>query len=77
MAAFTMASMATTLTDPKVRPEVVIYDPELVVSLPPAMTVTSALNAMAHAVEALYARDANPLSTAMAIGSARSTARAG
>lgn len=56
----------TTLTDPKVRPDVVIYDPELVVSLPPAMTVTSALNAMAHAVEALYAKDANPLSTAMA-----------
>lgn len=56
----------TTLTDPKVRPGVVIYDPELVASLPPAMTVTSALNAMAHAVEALYARDANPLSTAMA-----------
>lgn len=58
--------LKTTLTDPKVRPDVVIYDPELVVGLPPEMTVTSALNAMAHAVEALYAQDANPLSTAMA-----------
>lgn len=45
----------TTMQDDKLRPDIVLYDPELVVSLPPAMTVTSALNAMAHAVEALYA----------------------
>jgi len=47
----------TTLTDTKVLPDVVLYDPELVVSLPPKMTVTSGLNAMAHAAEALYAKD--------------------
>ncbi|WP_343044384.1 maleylacetate reductase [Roseobacter ponti] len=47
----------TTLSDPKVLPEVILYDPELVVSLPVSMTVTSALNAMAHAAEALYAKD--------------------
>lgn len=47
----------TTLTDQKVLPEVILYDPELVVTLPPALTVTSGLNAMAHAAEALYARD--------------------
>lgn len=56
----------TTVTDPSIRPEVIIYDPELTTSLPVGMTVTSGLNAMAHAVEALYARDANPLSSAMA-----------
>jgi maleylacetate reductase len=56
----------TTLTDPKIQPEVILYDAELVKTLPVAMTVTSALNAMAHAVEALYARDRNPVSTLLA-----------
>jgi len=57
----------TTLTDAKVQPEVIIYDPELVQALPVSMTVTSALNAMAHAAEALYARDRNPVSTVLAV----------
>lgn len=57
----------TTLTDPRVQPEVILYDPELVRSLPANLTVTSALNAMAHAAEGLYARDRNPISTLLAI----------
>lgn len=57
----------TTITDPKVRPEVILYDAELVRSLPVAMTVTSALNAMAHAAEGLYAQNRNPVSTLLAI----------
>lgn len=57
----------TTLTDPRVQPEVILYDAELVRSLPAGLTVTSALNAMAHAVEGLYARDRNPVSTLLAI----------
>lgn len=57
----------TTITDPKVQPEVILYDAELVATLPVAMTVTSALNAMAHAAEALYAVNRNPISTMLAI----------
>ena len=57
----------TTLTDPKVLPEVIFYDPELVVSLPTQMTVTSSLNAMAHAAEAMYARERTPDSTELAL----------
>ena len=57
----------TTLSDPKIQPEVILYDPELVVTLPAAMTVTSALNAMAHAAEGLYAQDRGPLTTMMAV----------
>ena len=57
----------TTLTSPKVQPEVILYDAELVRGLPLAMTVTSALNAMAHAAEGLYARDRSPLSSLMAL----------
>lgn len=59
-------SVKTTLRDPKILPEVVIYDPELTTGLPVAMSVTSGLNAMAHAAEALYAQDRNPISTLMA-----------
>ncbi len=56
----------TTITDPRVQPEVILYDAELVRGLPVGMTVASGLNAMAHAAEALYARDRNPLSTVLA-----------
>lgn len=57
----------TTLTDPKVQPEIILYDAELVKTLPVGMTVTSGLNAMAHAAEGLYAGDRNPVSTLLAI----------
>ncbi|MCF1473566.1 MULTISPECIES: maleylacetate reductase [Rhizobium/Agrobacterium group] len=56
----------TTLTSAKVQPEVILYDAELVRSLPVGMTVTSALNAMAHAAEGLYAQNRTPLTTLMA-----------
>ncbi len=57
----------TTLRDARILPEIVIYDPELTLSLPVGMSVNSGLNAMAHAVEALYARDRNPVASMMAI----------
>jgi len=63
----TEQGVKTTMSDPKLRPDVVLYDAELVATLPVAMTVTSALNAMAHAVEALYAKDRTEASTALAL----------
>jgi len=56
----------TTLRSPEVLPEVVIYDPEMTHSLPIAMSITSGINAIAHAIEALYAENKNPVSTMMA-----------
>ena len=47
--------------DPTVLPRSVVYDPELTLSLPVRLSVTSGINALAHAVEALYAPDASPL----------------
>jgi maleylacetate reductase len=52
--------------DPKVLPTSVIYDPELTLSLPVGMSVTSGFNAIAHAVEALYAPDTSPIISLMA-----------
>jgi maleylacetate reductase len=68
----TESGVKTTLTDEKVLPDVILYDPELVVTLPVGMTITSALNAMAHAAEALYARDKDTDSTKLAIDGLRS-----
>jgi maleylacetate reductase len=72
----TEKGLKTTIRDPKILPGTVIYDPELTLGLPVAMSVTSGLNAMAHAVEALYARDRHPLSTIMATEGLKAMARA-
>ena len=57
----------TTIRNDKVVPEVVIYDPELTLGLPLGMSVTSGLNAMAHAAEGLYASDRNPVTSLLAL----------
>jgi len=62
----TDGGVKTTLKDPKVLPEVVIYDVRLTLTLPPEISGTSGINAIAHAVEALYAQDQNPSTAAMA-----------
>lgn len=59
--------LKTTLRGPSILPELVIYDPELTLSLPVRMSVTSGLNAIAHAVEGLYAQDRNPVTSLMAV----------
>lgn len=61
----------TTVRNASILPEVVIYDPDLTLGLPIGMIVTSGLNAMAHAVEGLYAQDRNPVSTLMALDGLR------
>ncbi len=61
----------TTRSAPEILPETVIYDVDLTVGLPVDMTVTSAINALAHAVEALYSPDANPVIDAMALEAIR------
>jgi maleylacetate reductase len=52
--------------DAKVLPRVVIYDPTLTLTLPPAVAGPSGMNAIAHCVEALYAENANPIVSLMA-----------
>ena len=62
--------------DPRVLPRTVIYDPELTLTLPLGLTVTSALNAIAHAAEGLYAHDGNPITGLMAEEGIRACAAA-
>jgi alcohol dehydrogenase class IV len=56
----------TTRRDPALAPGTVVYDPELTVSMPVGLTRTSAMNALAHAVEALWAPDATAVTDALA-----------
>jgi maleylacetate reductase len=55
----------TTRRDPAIRPEVVVYDVDLTLTLPVSLTVTSALNAIAHAMEGFYAPDRHPVTEAL------------
>ena len=57
----------STINSSKVLPEVVIYDVDLTLTLPSSLSCTSGMNAIAHAVEALYARERNPLISLMAL----------
>jgi maleylacetate reductase len=72
----TEAGMKKTGKDAKVLPRVVLYDPELTLSLPPALSVTSGINAIAHAAEGLYSVDANPIMDLMAQEGIAAIARA-
>lgn len=56
----------TTKRDPKIQPESVIYDADLLDTLPDKFAATSGMNAIAHAVEGLYAVDGNPVVSLMA-----------
>lgn len=59
--------LKVTVTDPKVAPKLVIYDPTLTLDLPPELTASSGINALAHCIEALYSITRHPLSTAAAL----------
>ncbi|WP_280156297.1 maleylacetate reductase [Piscinibacter sp. XHJ-5] len=52
--------------DPRVLPKTVLYDPQLTLGLPVGVSVASGINAIAHAAEALYAQDGNPIVALMA-----------
>jgi alcohol dehydrogenase class IV len=72
----TEGGLKTTRRSPRVLPEVVLYDVALTLSLPPAVTGVSGLNAIAHAVEALYAQDRNPIVDLLALEAIRKLADA-
>ena len=60
----------------KVLPETTIYDVALTLTLPASISATSGMNAIAHAVEALYAEERNPIISLMAEAAIGALARA-
>ncbi|MBR8495792.1 maleylacetate reductase [Burkholderia cenocepacia] len=71
----TEGGMKRTGNDARVLPKTVIYDPALTVTLPVELSVTSGLNAIAHAAEGLYANNANPVMSLVAEEGIRALAR--
>jgi maleylacetate reductase len=63
----TAGGAKTTRSSPAVLPETVVYDVELTLGLPVDLSVSSGVNALAHAVEALYSPGANPVTDSMAL----------
>jgi maleylacetate reductase len=72
----TEAGLKRTARDAKAQPRVVIYDPNLTVGLPAKVSGPSGMNAIAHCVEALYAENANPITSLMAAEGLRALGRA-
>lgn len=67
----TVDGVKRTIIDEKVLPQAAIYDPALLASLPARTAVCSGVNAIAHAIEALYAVNANPMTCAIATAGIR------
>lgn len=61
--------------DLRVLPKTALYDPVLTLGLPPGISGTSGINAMAHCVEGLYSDNANPIGSLMAEEGIRALAR--
>jgi maleylacetate reductase len=57
--------------DPAAKPRLVVYDVMLTLGLPGDVSAASGMNAMAHAVEAMYAGNATEATRVMAAESAR------
>jgi maleylacetate reductase len=62
----TEGSLKKTGRDARCLPRTVIYDPVLTLGLPVEMSITSGINAIAHAAEGLYAPDRNPITDLIA-----------
>ncbi|PSL15808.1 alcohol dehydrogenase [Marinobacterium halophilum] len=59
------------LSLPELYPEVALVDPELTLELPLSLTVSTALDALSHALESLWNVNRNPISSAAAVSAAR------
>jgi maleylacetate reductase len=72
----TKAGIKETARDARAHPRTVIYDPELTLKLPVAVSAASGMNSVAHCVEATYAPDGNPITGLMAEEGIRAMASA-
>ena len=59
------------MSDDRFFPKLALVDPRLQASMPPALTAATGMDALTHAIESLASRNANALSAAIALESAR------
>lgn len=60
-----------TVSDARIAPKLIIYDPLLTLDLPPDLTASTGINALAHCIEAVYSITRNPPATAVALSGVR------
>ncbi len=70
----TEGGVKTTGVDARVLPVSVVYDSQLTLTLPVALSVASGLNGLAHCVDSLWAPRADPINEAIALEGARALA---
>lgn len=70
------ARRKTVVRDPRLLPAVAIYDPEVTLDLPPQLTASTGINALAHSVEAVYSPSAPPFVPPVALDAAARIRRA-
>ncbi len=61
------AKFKFTVKSPKIAPRIALADPELGLSLPPALTAATGMDALTHAIEAYTSRAAEPIADACAL----------
>lgn len=67
----TAGGVKRTFWDPQVAARIACYDPVVMEAVPPATVLSTGMNAIAHCVEGLYSRTANPISAALAAAALR------
>jgi maleylacetate reductase len=72
----TEAGIKRTGRDPRVLPQTVLYDPLLSLGLSVRTSAASGMNAIAHAVEGLYAQQTNPIVAMLAEAGIQALAQA-
>ena len=55
------------IRDPKIAPRVALIDPEMTLTMPPALTAATGMDALTHAIEAFTAKASEPLADAAAL----------
>ena len=74
-AILTLDGVKHPLVDPALRPELAILDPTLLEALPPRLIAESGMDAVSHCVEAAAAREASPVTDALAHSACRTLLR--
>ncbi|MFK4811771.1 phosphonoacetaldehyde reductase [Devosia sp. ZW T5_3] len=65
------AGLKYSLAHPGLYPEVALVDPDLMIGKPRDLTIQTGLDALSHALESLWNRNANPVSMAHAVAAAK------
>lgn len=63
----TLRDIKMLITNPSIVPDLAIVDPQYTLSLPPAITAATGVDALCHAIEAYTSRKAQPLSDTFAL----------